>query len=418
MGILLTVVGCGDNWIETYNPDSEEPYGTALLPNILKARYPDAQYQKLPRNWTSDGMSPVDSTLYVAIGNGMPYTFTEAEALADFVEEGGEAFLATKEISNLFLSHIVSDSCLGQKDFLPRNYLDSLELVESAMGTSFLIPVISKHPGARGTGNYFEAAEYSCLLDAEHLLMIQHDTLDYAVYHDDVRAGQPIMTRFAYGEGHVTLLSYPMLLTNVFATDSLGRIAMEEVLGLLPADVSMIAFDYHRRSSEFEVTKDNLPKEDKGEKDQTNILKHVLARPPLATAWYLLLLGAIIFLVFGAKRRQRLIPLVQPRRNTTHEHLGNISRLYLSQPDNALMASKQFALFEAYCNRRFGLRPLNNDADYERFSKMAGVNVQYLETLKRYQSTVARNQTISNTGFVSIVRILQAIYKGIGRRFD
>jgi hypothetical protein len=417
--LALGLSSCGDSWIETYDPGSDEPYGTSLLPEVLKTRYPSAEYQELYRNWTVKGIPESDSTLYIAIGNGLLYTQSEADAVASFVEQGGEAFLAAKEISNTLLNFIVADSCLGIKDLLPYNQLDSLEKVVSAAGSSFQMPVIRKRRGAGSNGNYIDAVAYDCLLGAEHLLMIQHDTSDRGFNYELEYIDQPIMTRFAHGQGHITLLSHPIVLTNVFATDSLGRGAMEEVLKLLPSDVSLIAFDRQRRSSESAVIQDNIPKDKKeGFDDESNILKHVLARPPLATAWYLLLLGSVVFLIFGAKRRQRLIPLVQPRRNTTHEHLGNISRLYLSQPNNALMASKQFALFEAYCQRRFGLRPLQNEADFDRFSKMAGVNLQYLETLKRYHSTIARKQPISNTGFVSIVRILQALYKGIGRRFD
>ncbi len=419
LGLLISLSSCGDSWIETYDPGSDEPYGISLMPEILKTRYQGAEYEALNRNWTVEGLSQSDSTLYVAVGNGLLYTQSEADVLASFVEEGGEAFLAAKEVSNRLLSFFLDESCLGYKDLMPYNNLDSLERVVSATGSAIQMPVIYKVKGARGSGNYINAEEYDCLLEAEHLLIIQHDSLDYSVYHDEQNSAQPIMSRFSYGEGHFTLLSHPMLLTNVYATDSLGRNSMEEVLKLLPADVSQIAFDYQRRSSQQAVVKDNIPKKTKeGFDDESNILKHVLARPPLALAWYLLLLGSIVFLIFGAKRRQRLIPLVQPRRNTTHEHLGNISRLYLSQPNNALMAGKQFSLFDAYCKRRFGLRPLQNEADFERFSKMAGVNTQHLETLKRYHSTVARNQPISNTGFVSIVRILQALYKGVGRRFD
>ena len=415
--MLFAMSSCGDSWIETYDPEAEEPYGISLLPEILKARYPEAEYKKLPRNWTVEGLDSTGQTLYFSIGSGLSYTHSEAEVLAGFIESGGQAVLATKEISNKLLSYILPDSCLGYKAFLPLNRLDSLERVVSAQGTSFMLPVIRKKRGSSGSGNFIDGNSY-CFDSVEHLLMLQEATniTDSLVVNES--KAYPIMTRFPYGNGSLTVLSYPKVLTNVYATDSIGRIAMEEVLKLLPNEVDQIAFDHKRRSPEFSVVNENLPKDNEGFDDETNILKHVLARPPLAAAWYLLVLGSIVFLIFGAKRRQRLIPLVQPRRNTTHEHLGNISRLYLSQPNNALMAGKQFALFEAYCNRRFGLRPLNDEADFERFSKMAGVNPQHLETLKRYQSTVNRNQPISNTGFVSIVRILQAIYKGIGRRFD
>lgn len=416
---LLLLSGCGgDSWYETYDPSSDHPYGTSLLPKILQARYPAATFENLPLNWTVGGLDSTGQTLYVAVGGGLKYTYTEAEALAMFVEQGGHAFLSAKEVSNRFLSYVISDSCLQYKSFLPNTRLDSLELVESATGDLFMMPVLKKKQGATDSGNYLNARYYNCLQGAEHLLMLHQDTAAFRNKRVAEGADKPIMSRFAYGKGQLTILSYPKALTNVYAADSLGRQTMEEVLKLLPDSVTHVAFDALRRSSANSVTRDNTPPTDNGSKDQGNILKHVLARPPLATAWYLLVLGTIVFLVFGAKRRQRLIPLVQPRKNTTHQHLGNISRLYLTQPNNRLMASKQFALFDAYCNRRFGLRPLHDEADFERFSKMVGVNENHLETLKRYQSTVARNQPISNTGFVSIVRILQETYKGLGRRFD
>jgi len=419
LGALLLLIGCGgDNWYESYDPSEDQPYGTSLLPKILQARYPDATYENLPLNWTTNGLDSTGQTLYIAVGGGLKYTYTEAEALAMFIEQGGHAFLAAKEVSNRFLSYVISDSCLKYKSFLPNARFDSLELVESATGAVLMMPVLREKRGSSEAGNYLNALYYNCLLGAEHLLMIHQDTVAFRNKTDAEYPRQPIMSRFSYGEGALTILSYPKALTNVYATDSLGRQTMEEVLKLLPDSVAHVAYDARRRSSTNATIRDNVPRSDNSLESEGNILKHVLARPPLATAWYLLILGAIVFLVFGAKRRQRLIPLVQPRKNTTHQHLGNISRLYLTQPNNMMMASKQFALFDAYCNRRFGLRPLHDDADFERFSKMAGVNEKYLETLKRYQSTVARNQPISNTGFVSIVRILQATYKGIGRRFD
>ena len=396
--------GCSE-WAETYDPDEDGAYGTEMLPAILRAGFPDAEYVELERAWASEGLldGREDGSVYVAIGSGLSYADAEAAALLGFAEAGGEVFLATQAVSNAVLEPFAPSWCLVERDLFDRVLLDSLSAVTTARGERLRVPVITRREG-EAKWAYYVGRDGDCLAEAADLLALVGDS-------SSVR---PLMTRLPHGEGGLTLLSFPLALTNVYASDSAGRVLIEEVLGYLPPAAPVVYFDAARRSSAWLVDRENNPPPEGGTPSSAddNILKHVLNRPPLAAAWYALLLGGVAFLAVGAKRRQRVIPLVRPRRNTTHEHLGNVSRLYLASPDNARMARKQLALFETWCRTRFGLAPLRDETDLERLRAMKGVDGDLVDAIERYHNTVARGQGISNSGLVRLVRILQAIRRG------
>jgi hypothetical protein len=46
-------------------------------------------------------------------------------------------------------------------------------------------------------------------------------------------------------------------------------------------------------------------------------MRFILNNPPLRYAWYLLLLGLLIFVLFNAKRKQRIVPVIEPLKNTS-----------------------------------------------------------------------------------------------------
>ena len=411
IGLLLATAvllgGCV-SWEETYDPDDENPYGVSVLPEVLKESFLADRYEELPVNWADEGLvNRFESrATYVAIGPGLLYGPTEVAALDSFVMAGGTALLAAEEIGYAVLDSISRDSCLHEVDLMYHHVHDSLITAVSARGDTLPLPSLVEYVGQ----SYFGSAMYidtSCVSGVEHLL-VSYDSVGKPA-RIDTSDFDALMLRVRRGRGAYVLLSQPRLLSNIHATHPDGRRLYEEVLSYLPRDPEVVLFDYERRSTVQEVINQNARgyRPTKYFDPEDNILKHILRRPPLAAAWYSLLGGVIIFLGFGAKRQQRVVPLTQPRRNTTHEYLGNIARLYLGRGNNLLMARKQLALFEAFCQRRFGVNPLRDEAAAVRVKRMRGVDATTLDSILRYANTVSRGQTITNQGFIRLVRLIQ-----------
>lgn len=70
-------------------------------------------------------------------------------------------------------------------------------------------------------------------------------------------------------------------------------------------------------------------------------MRFILANPPLKYAWWLLLGGLLLFVIFNAKRKQRIVPIIEPVKNKSVEFVQSIGNLYLQEGDFHYMMAKK-----------------------------------------------------------------------------
>ncbi|MEO5777514.1 MAG: DUF4350 domain-containing protein [Flavobacterium sp.] len=73
--------------------------------------------------------------------------------------------------------------------------------------------------------------------------------------------------------------------------------------------------------------------------------RYILSQPALRWAWYLFLIGIVIFIVFNAKRKQRIIPIIKPLSNTTVDFTKTIGNLYYQEGDHQNLVDKKIIYF-------------------------------------------------------------------------
>ena len=74
-------------------------------------------------------------------------------------------------------------------------------------------------------------------------------------------------------------------------------------------------------------------------------LDYIFSQPALSDAWRLALLTIILFMVFKARRRQRVIPIYNAPRNYNLEFIKLVGSLYWQQHDNNDLLGKKYAAF-------------------------------------------------------------------------
>lgn len=86
-------------------------------------------------------------------------------------------------------------------------------------------------------------------------------------------------------------------------------------------------------------------------KDQNGLIEsgsmygYILSQPALKAAWYIFLIGILVFMVFNAKRRQRIIPIIKPLSNTTVDFTKTIGNLYYQEGDHQNLIDKKIIYF-------------------------------------------------------------------------
>jgi len=74
-------------------------------------------------------------------------------------------------------------------------------------------------------------------------------------------------------------------------------------------------------------------------------LRFILSHAALKYAWWVLLGGLLLFIFFNAKRKQRIVPIIEPLKNTSVEFVKSIGNLYLQEGDFHDMMAKKAQYF-------------------------------------------------------------------------
>jgi hypothetical protein len=101
--------------------------------------------------------------------------------------------------------------------------------------------------------------------------------------------------------------------------------------------------------------------------------------------------GVALYVIFEGKRRQRIIPIIEPPRNTSLEFVQTIGDLYYQHQDHADLAHKKIHYLLTYLRQRFGLKTQDLHEAYLRESLLRKTSLnerdltQFLEKIDMAQ---------------------------------
>ncbi len=136
--------------------------------------------------------------------------------------------------------------------------------------------------------------------------------------------------KIPFGKGNVYWHTEPLCLTNYYLLKDNNYQYVEDVLSYLP----------NRKTVWFvkEIDIQDLAR-------SGHPLGFVLEHPALKYAWWILLTGLFILIFFRAKRTQRIIPIITPKKNKSVEFVKSIGNLYLQEGDIRDMMKKKTQYF-------------------------------------------------------------------------
>ena len=153
-----------------------------------------------------------------------------------------------------------------------------------------------------------------------HTLMSSFLACDSAATGIDTVAtahlNQPVAMAQRYGKGEIIYVSMPLLFTNYGVLDRNTSPFLFRLLSLI-ADMPVYRTEAYMDNHEI-----------LGDTESLSPLREFIKRPALRWALYLALIGVVLFMIFTARRRQRVIPVMEPPKNRTLEFIQLIGTLY------------------------------------------------------------------------------------------
>ena len=98
------------NWYEHYRSDSDEPYGTLVINELLPTYFPGETFEILEARFDTLPFGEGNSN-YIYIGNQLRLDSLSTKAIMDFVAGGNTAFLAANELSYDLVDQLFTGAC-------------------------------------------------------------------------------------------------------------------------------------------------------------------------------------------------------------------------------------------------------------------------------------------------------------------
>ncbi|MEM6686714.1 MAG: DUF4350 domain-containing protein, partial [Bacteroidota bacterium] len=138
-------------------------------------------------------------------------------------------------------------------------------------------------------------------------------------------------------------------------------------------------------------------------------LRFILAQPALRWAWYLALLFLCIFILFNAKRKQRVVKVIKPLENTTLDFTKTIGNLFYETKDHQNVVHKKITYFLEYLRTEYFMdTEALDDTFCKRLHQKSGKSLEETEKLIKLINTL-RNKPFFDEN--DVLQITLAIEK-------
>jgi hypothetical protein len=136
-------------------------------------------------------------------------------------------------------------------------------------------------------------------------------------------------------------------------------------------------------------------------------MRFVLSRAALRWAWYIALLTTILFIIFNAKRRQRIVNVKEPLKNTTVDFTKTIGNLYYETKDHDNLIEKKITYFLEFIRRVYYLdTQILDDKFVKNLSLKSGKDK---EDIKKLINQIVYLKAKSNCNEANLLQLNKAI---------
>lgn len=182
----------------------------------------------------------------------------------------------------------------------------------------------------------------------------------------------PVAVSVPYGKGEVIFVSSPLLFTNYGMLEGNTFVYIFRLMSYL-ADLPVYRTEAYVKTDAILVA-------------EQSPFREFIKRPPLRWALYLALLGVVLFMIFTARRRQRVIPIISKPANRSLEFIQLIGTLYYQRKDHVDLVRKKFKLFAEELRKTAGvdISDVNtDDREYLLLAEKTGMNSDRLKKVIR-----------------------------------
>jgi hypothetical protein len=364
------------NWRETFYRNDKQPFGSYVFDDVVSSSVSD--YRVINQTFYQiyrDELATNDDSIVFLSENRKSFLVTESflsgfgsvdmQAVDSLLMQGHKIMLCLGSFPFDMESALWFE---GKRDYYA-SYFSLYEHIKRGYARDLLFfgadslcpeqiyavyPQMHTQSLREGSPDYWYQSQTeekdSSKLAEDH---IRCDSLEILVRDNECR---PVAMRLFMGEGELFLVATPLMFTNYGILDEGNASYAFRLLSYL-ADRPVIRIEGYNRYAD--AAGGDSP------------LRYLLQQPPLRWALYASLATIVLFMIFTARRRQRVIPVVHPPANETLRFTQLIGNLYYQRKDYKDMIVRKYLYFTTEVKRLNGLDLQTGEPDEELARRLA-----------------------------------------------
>lgn len=367
------------DWKLSLDPNDKGPYGTYVLKNSLEDLFPNSEISEFEENYyflNEEGYE--DNINLIVINNYSSMSSHSLDELFEFIERGNTVFYSSHNISS-----VVLDSFDINNEFYYASYNNKSEY--------FPLQLDSEQYSIKDSTHY----KYSYFHYLQDFDGLDSCGFNYEILGNIYDEYYTNFVRIDIGEGHLFLHSSPIAFTNYNILKGYTDTYTEDVFSKLPQQNTYLDISSSKISSQS--------------KSFFNVIFKYRA---LKMAYIIFLIIVILYIVTNAFRKQRLIPIFNPPKNSSLELVDSVAELYIHQRDHKNLSDKIIRHFYDYLQQHYYLSPtIMDDRFVEKLSSKSGKSIGDIKELAGGIQNIKNAKNVSDADLMKLCGIIEDFKK-------
>jgi hypothetical protein len=376
------------NWRPSYTSISKIPFGCFVLFNELPSLFPNSEIQSVEES-IYDVLIKNDSSItsnYILINDNIYLDEQETNQILEYVAKGNQVFIGTTELRGKLA------------DTLNIEILQEYTIKEDTVNVDFTHTDLNKniYEFERGVNTAFFTSLDT--LNTEILGHIHFKDNTFLNNEKNVKQVKPNFIKTSFGKGSFIINTLPIAFTNYYLLSDKSSYSANSFSYL---HNNLLYWDDYKKS---------------GRKVISSPMRFVLNQPALKWSYYLVLCGLLLFVIFKAKREQRIIPVIKPLENSSVEFARTVGSLYHQSKDYTNLNSKKINYFLTYIRNRYYINTtVLNERLVTQLAAKAGKNIEETKSLIDFMLSLKNKPIHTEQDTLNLAQKINTFKQSYGR---
>jgi len=362
------------DWTASLSTKDKIPYGAYILYDRLTDIFPgDTIVPHRQPVYNVIAEDSIKQSSYVIICHDIEFSKPDYNQLEKYLKQGNDVFIAAEDFGKLFGKNLNIETNAENYFKFTKDY---------GMPVSFVSPYLDPkktYAVGKGMGDVYFS---------------KFDTTKATILGKDIKHNANFI-KYTIGKGSLYLLSNPKFFSNYSLLKPQGTAYAATALSFIKSTKKITWDQYYTQ----------------GDEENDSPMRVFLSHPELEWAYYIAIFSLIIFVLYEIKRRQRIIPVIEPLSNSTLEFVNVVGQVYYEKRNNDNIAKKQVLYFLTYLRDEYQLKTNKLDKEFiETLTAKLGLNPDFANDFVEYLHYINMQDRINDRELIHLNKLIEQFY--------